>query len=259
MRCSRQVSPSWKNPAANGPWYQVESNPVIPVESFALTPRRSGPPRSRRRPAPRRSPRHFLRPPNARRSRRRPARHPEGGLPHPYLQVRVRETSLRRAPQEPPQRRSHNRHQCQIRHRLPGTERPKQLRAPDQERRGDHARCQPAHDPDELRHQPPPHPPGPRPRAADEHPDLDHAQQVATRPEHPPAAPLAPPPQHQPQDLVELGDPQQARHREIGDGAGGEAARRARRSGRRGRAPALRRAAFQTTQLGAGQRRRRRS
>ena len=32
MKCRLQVSPLWKNPAANGPWYQVESNPVIPVE-----------------------------------------------------------------------------------------------------------------------------------------------------------------------------------------------------------------------------------
>ncbi len=38
MKCRPIVSPLWKNPAANGPWYQVLSNPVIPVESFALTP-----------------------------------------------------------------------------------------------------------------------------------------------------------------------------------------------------------------------------
>src|ERR1700712_1411611 len=38
MKCRRHVSPLWKNPAANGPWYQVESNPVIPVPSRVLTP-----------------------------------------------------------------------------------------------------------------------------------------------------------------------------------------------------------------------------
>src|SRR5204863_4314023 len=38
MKCNPHVSPLWKNPAANGPWYQVESNPVIPVDSRALTP-----------------------------------------------------------------------------------------------------------------------------------------------------------------------------------------------------------------------------
>src|SRR5689334_11177681 len=38
MKCSPHVSPLWKNPAANGPWYQVESNPVIPVPSLSLTP-----------------------------------------------------------------------------------------------------------------------------------------------------------------------------------------------------------------------------
>ena len=37
MKCKLHVSPLWKNPAANGPWYQVESNPVIPVESFGFT------------------------------------------------------------------------------------------------------------------------------------------------------------------------------------------------------------------------------
>src|SRR5215203_92724 len=36
MKCRFQVSPLWKNPAANGPWYQVESNPVIPVDNFVF-------------------------------------------------------------------------------------------------------------------------------------------------------------------------------------------------------------------------------
>ena len=30
--------PVWWKPAANGPWYQVESKPVIPVESESRTP-----------------------------------------------------------------------------------------------------------------------------------------------------------------------------------------------------------------------------
>src|SRR3954464_7709465 len=38
MKCRPHVSPLWKNPAANAPWYQVESNPVIPVDSRNLTP-----------------------------------------------------------------------------------------------------------------------------------------------------------------------------------------------------------------------------
>ena len=37
MKCRSQVLPLWKNPAANGPWYQVESNPVIPVSSSATS------------------------------------------------------------------------------------------------------------------------------------------------------------------------------------------------------------------------------
>src|SRR6476646_387404 len=39
MKCRPQVSPPWKKPAANGPWYQVLSNPVIPVESLVLASR----------------------------------------------------------------------------------------------------------------------------------------------------------------------------------------------------------------------------
>jgi hypothetical protein len=38
MKCRSIVFPVWKNPAANGPWYQVLSNPVIPVERRVLTP-----------------------------------------------------------------------------------------------------------------------------------------------------------------------------------------------------------------------------
>src|SRR4249919_614468 len=38
MKCKLHVSPPWKNPAANGPWYQVESNPVIPVDNLTFTP-----------------------------------------------------------------------------------------------------------------------------------------------------------------------------------------------------------------------------
>ncbi len=38
MKCKLQVSPLWKNPAAKGPWYQVLSNPVIPVDSRVFTP-----------------------------------------------------------------------------------------------------------------------------------------------------------------------------------------------------------------------------
>ena len=38
MKCRSHVLPLWKNPAANGPWYQVLSNPVIPVDSRVFTP-----------------------------------------------------------------------------------------------------------------------------------------------------------------------------------------------------------------------------
>src|SRR6476619_3476858 len=38
MKWRSQVLPLWKNPAANGPWYQVESNPVIPVPNLSFTP-----------------------------------------------------------------------------------------------------------------------------------------------------------------------------------------------------------------------------
>jgi hypothetical protein len=38
MKCRSIVFPLWKNPAAKGPWYQVESNPVMPVDSRNLTP-----------------------------------------------------------------------------------------------------------------------------------------------------------------------------------------------------------------------------
>ncbi len=38
MKCKPHVSPLWKKPAANGPWYQVESNPVIPVDNRSFTP-----------------------------------------------------------------------------------------------------------------------------------------------------------------------------------------------------------------------------
>src|SRR5215203_3476396 len=36
MKCSSQVSPLWKNPTAKGPWYQVLSKPVMPVDSLPL-------------------------------------------------------------------------------------------------------------------------------------------------------------------------------------------------------------------------------
>ena len=37
MKCRSQVLPLCANPAANGPWYQVVSNPVIPVPSRSRT------------------------------------------------------------------------------------------------------------------------------------------------------------------------------------------------------------------------------
>ena len=38
MKCRSQVLPVWRKPAAKGPWYQVESNPVMPVSSRGCTP-----------------------------------------------------------------------------------------------------------------------------------------------------------------------------------------------------------------------------
>ena len=38
MNWRSQVWPLWAKPAANGPWYQVVSNPVIPVLSLSRTP-----------------------------------------------------------------------------------------------------------------------------------------------------------------------------------------------------------------------------
>ena len=220
MKCSRHVSPSWKNPAANGPWYQVESNPVIPVESLALTP----PPKWMTAIAATTSATAV--------ARRFPARLPLAGPSVPCAPSR-REVSRTPAckcgcgrPPSGERRRDHqsaqpdNRHQHQIRHRLPGPERPQQLRAPDQQRGGDHRRRQAADDPAQLRHQPAPQPPRARAGAAEQQEDLGDPQQVATRARAP--APLAPP-QHQTQDLVELGDPQQLRHRHVDDPADREA------------------------------------
>jgi hypothetical protein len=43
MKWRSIVLPDWKKPAANGPWYQVESKPVMPVPRRSFTPLRKWP------------------------------------------------------------------------------------------------------------------------------------------------------------------------------------------------------------------------
>ena len=171
------VSPLWKNPAANGPWYQVESNPVIPVEPVLTPPAKctSGNPGTRRA---------------------QPRCPPGSSAPH--LLVGCGRPPLppvaRRGLQAPSPQPTE-----QVRHRLP-TEAPERLRRPDQHR---HASARP---PRQVR-APPATAAAAAPAAAappsQANPTTAHSSTTPSRYRPGRASPLAAAPQ-QPHDLLEL-------------------------------------------------------
>src|SRR5215203_6010209 len=191
MKCSSQVSPLWKNPTAKGPWYQVLSKPVMPVDSLplassvkwmtAIAATTNAINTARSRPSRRREvvPTHTCRV-----GRGRP---PSGGRgttrhsPRPVTATRTKYGT--------------------------GSHQPKlqQLRRPDQQRQCDHSRRQMRWRALEARQQPSAQRGAAEPGESAQQQDLGDPQQVPPRPEHPP---LAAPPQ-QAAHLLQLGYPQQ--------------------------------------------------
>ena len=213
------VLPLWKNPAANGPWYQVLSNPVIPVESRVFTP-----------PA-----KCNDTPPAATRNAPRDAAVAAGGSCREQTTCR-RRCASRALPPQPPARHAVHRPTRratdeQIRHGLEQRDRAEQLRDPDQEGQRQDGGGQARRRALEARQQARADPGRPQPGEADEQRQLGDAEQVAAGAEHLAAA------AQQAQDLVELGDPQQLRDREVGDAAGAEAGAERDDLARPGRAP----------------------
>ena len=237
MKCRSNVLPLWKNPAANGPWYQVESNPVIPVDSRVSTPAGEVDDRDGR---------------DARATRAATERLGRRVLSwrHPPRCSALRAS----APRGPPPPRHPPETQPQIPGRRAATatrygsgsnsaEGAEELRDPDQQRQGEHrgrqmSRARPRSSGSRRERSAR----GSQPGEADQEGDLGDAQQVAARAEHLAAA-------QQADDLLQLGDPQQLRDREVDEAAEREAAAERDDLADRGRGRAPRRAASQTPQL----------